>query len=146
MKQFLLAVLLGTAAVSASAVDVGVSVGIGAPNFYGAVDIGGYPPPQLIYPSPVMIQPSVGIAVAPLYLRVPYGHRHNWRRYCNIYQACGRPVYFIHDNWYNNVYAPRYRNEHTYHHEEMRHEERRHEEMRHEDHHGHDDHHDHDRH
>lgn len=136
MKKILLAALLGLsalAAATASAANVGVSVSIGDPNFYGAIDIGNYPPPQLVQPGPVVIAPVVGVAPPPLYLHVPVEHYNNWRRYCGMYNACGRPVYFVHDTWYRNVYAPRYRNEHVVH-QEMRHEEIRHEEIRHEEH------------
>lgn len=135
MKKILLTALLGAAAFSANAanIGVGVSINVGAPNYYGSIDIGNYPPPQLIYPNPVVIQPSIGIAVAPLYLRVPPEHSRNWRHYCGIYNACGRPVYFVHENWYNGVYAPRYRDDHRYRHDEIRRDER-HDEMRHEEH------------
>jgi hypothetical protein len=36
----------------------------------------------------------------------------NWRKHCRKYNACGRPVYFVQDNWYNDVYVPRYRETH----------------------------------
>jgi hypothetical protein len=143
MKKILLAALIGACAFSANAANVGVSVNIGDPNFYGAIDIGNYPPPQLVNPAPVIIQPgvTVGVAVAPLYLHVPAAHYGNWRRYCGMYNACGRPVYFVHDNWYRQVYAPRYIHEHPMHqevrHEEIRHEEIKHAEERHEEHHDH---------
>jgi hypothetical protein len=132
MTKILLAALLGAAAFSASAanVGVGISVNVGDPNYYGSIDIGNYPPPQLVYPTPVIVQPAVGIAVGPLYLHVPIEHSRNWRRYCAIYHACGRPVYFVHDSWYRQVYAPRYINEHRVPHEERRVDERRHEENR----------------
>jgi len=48
-------------------------------------------------------------------LRVPPGHQKNWKRYCGRYEACGRPVYFVRDDWYNNVYAPQYRERHRDH-------------------------------
>jgi hypothetical protein len=135
MKKILMAALLGATAFSAGAANVGVSVNVGDPNFYGSIDIGNYPPPQLINPNPIIIQPAVGIEVAPLYLHVPLAHTRNWRRYCGIYNACGRPVYFVHDNWYRQVYAPRYRNEHEMRHDDRRdHEHRDGGEMRHEDH------------
>jgi hypothetical protein len=120
MKKILLTTLLAVTAISANAGDVGVSINIGEPNFYGSIDIGNYPRPQLIAPQPVIIQPQVGIAVAPIYLHVPVEHYSNWRRYCGVYNACGRPVYFVHDNWYRQVYAPRYREEHRDRHEERR--------------------------
>ncbi len=144
MKKVLLAALIALGAVHAQAgVAVGVSVNVGDPNFYGAIDVGNYPPPQLLAPAPVVIQPGpVGVVVAPIYLHVPAAHYANWRRYCGIYNACGRPVYFVHDNWYRNVYAPRYRNEHVGHqeirHEEVRHEEHHEQEIRHDEHHDHD--------
>jgi len=110
MKRFLFAAALVTMAVPALAADVGVSVSIGQPGFYGRIDIGNYPQPQLIYPAPVMIQPMpMAMAPQPIYLRVPPGHRKNWRKHCRRYGACGQPVYFVQDNWYNNVYVPSYR-------------------------------------
>ena len=110
MKRFLIAAALAAIVVPALAADVGVSVSIGQPGFYGRIDIGNYPQPQLIYPAPVMIQSMpMGMAPQPVYLRVPPGHRKNWRKHCRRYGACGQPVYFVQDNWYNNVYVPSYR-------------------------------------
>jgi len=48
-------------------------------------------------------------AYAPVYIRAPRDHYRNWGRYCGRYNACSRPVYFVRDEWYSNVYAPRYR-------------------------------------
>ncbi|RFC36530.1 MAG: hypothetical protein DID90_2727553737 [Candidatus Nitrotoga sp. LAW] len=110
MKRFLIVAALATIAVPALASDVGVSVSIGQPGFYGRIDIGNYPQPQLIYPAPVMVQPMpMGMAPQPIYLRAPPGHRKNWRKHCRKYGACGQPVYFVQDSWYNNVYVPGYR-------------------------------------
>ena len=53
-----------------------------------------------------------GVSGEPLYLRVPPGHSRDWKRYCGRYDACGRPVYFVRNDWYNNVYSPRYREDH----------------------------------
>jgi hypothetical protein len=47
--------------------------------------------------------------VAPMYLRVPPMHRAHWSRYCGMYSACGAPVYFVTDDWYQRVYVPHYR-------------------------------------
>ncbi len=114
MKRFLLAALMTTATAGALA-QVGVSVSVGQPGFYGHLDIGGYPPPALLYPQPLVIGPApVGLAPAPIYLRVPPGHARHWARHCHRYNACGRPVYFVRDNWYNTVYVPRYRAQHEY--------------------------------
>ena len=110
MKRFLIVAALVTIAVPALASDVGVSVSIGQPGFYGQIDIGNYPQPRLIYPAPVMVQPMpIGMVPQPIYLRAPPGHRKNWRKHCRKYGACGQPVYFVQDSWYNNVYVPGYR-------------------------------------
>ena len=89
------------------AADVGVSINIGQPGFYGRIDIGNAPPPVLIYPQPVWIN-RVAVAPAPLYLRVPPGHEKKWDKHCKKYAACGQPVYFVRDEWYRDVYAPYY--------------------------------------
>ena len=92
------------------AADVGVSVSVGQPGFYGRIDIGSFPQPQVIYRQPVVIQRvPVAVAPQPIYLRVPPGHAKNWRKHCHKYDACSQPVYFVRDDWYNNVYVPRYR-------------------------------------
>ncbi len=110
MKRMMLAlsvmVLLGS---SARAADVGVSISIGQPGFYGQIDIGDFPRPTLVYAQPVIIHPvRPGIVVQPVYLHVPPGHAKKWKNYCGRYDACGRPVYFVQDRWYNDVYVPRY--------------------------------------
>jgi hypothetical protein len=110
MKKILCAAaaLLATAPAFAA-----VSVTVGQPGFYGHLDIGSFPPPQVVYATPVVIQQApVGVVRQPVYLRVPPGHAKNWRRYCHRYNACGQPVYFVQDNWYNSVYVPEYRNRH----------------------------------
>ncbi len=110
MKRFLFAALLLAGAGQALATDVGVSVTVGQPGFYGRIDIGNYPPPVLVYPEPVVIQPvPVGVVYQPMYLHVPPGHAKHWSKHCGKYNACGRPVYFVQDRWYNEVYVPRYR-------------------------------------
>jgi len=42
---------------------------------------------------------------APIYLRVPPGHRQNWRKHCRAYGACGTPVYFVQERWYQDHVA-----------------------------------------
>lgn len=114
MKRILLSALLAAAAaMPALAADVGVSVSIGQPGFYGRIDIGNaYPAPQVIYPQPVVIVPSrVAVVQQPIYLRVPPGHAKDWGKHCRRYSACGQPVYFVQDSWYQQEYAPRYRGE-----------------------------------
>jgi len=90
--------------------DVGVSVSIGEPGFYGRIDIGDAPAPSLVYSQPIVIVKTRDLE--PIYLRVPVGHASDWRAHCAEYNACGRPVYFVQDNWYNDVYAPHYRRNH----------------------------------
>jgi hypothetical protein len=93
----------------ARAADVGVSVNISEPGFYGRIDIGRVPAPVLIYPQPLIIeQRSVNVIRQPIYLRVPPGHEKKWNKHCRRYNACGQPVYFVQDGWYRDVYAPRY--------------------------------------
>ena len=114
MKRFVatLAALLVAAPVFAA--DVGVSVSVGQPGFYGRIDIGGMPPPRLGYAQPTIVTPAPrGVVVEqPIYLRVPPGHAKHWKKHCMQYDACGRPVYFVSDTWYNDVYVPRYRGGH----------------------------------
>lgn len=111
MKRILCAAALALATTTAfAATDVGVSVNIGQPGFYGTIDIGNTRP-QVIYAQPVVIQPA-RVVQEPIYLRVPPGHAKNWRKHCGAYNACGRPVYFVRDDWYNNTYVPQYRERH----------------------------------
>lgn len=110
MKRALFILMLAAAATPALGADVGVSVSIGQPGFYGRIDVGNYPAPQLVYAEPIVIQRvPVGVVRQPVYLRVPPGHAKSWSKHCGKYGACGQPVYFVQDGWYNNVYAPRYR-------------------------------------
>lgn len=110
MKKLAMGAVLMASAVTAFAADVGVAVSVGQPGFYGQIVLGNaYPAPQVIYPQPVIIQPPpVAVVQPPMYLRVPPGQMKKWGRYCGNYGACGRQVYFVQDNWYQNVYAPRY--------------------------------------
>lgn len=105
------AALLGLATLApAHAADVGVSISVGQPGFYGRIDIGNMPPPVLVYPQPVIIQPApVAVVRQPIYLHVPPGHARDWPRYCARYAACNQPVYFVQDHWYQQVYVPQYR-------------------------------------
>lgn len=116
------AIVTGTPVLAA---DVGVSVSIGQPGFYGRLDIGDYPPPQVIYRQPMMVE-RVPMDRQPIYLRVPPGHAKHWSRHCREYNACGERVYFVQDNWYNREYVPRYqeqRREYRDSHQEDRHDE-----------------------
>jgi len=110
MKKALFATLLGVCAVPAFAADVGVSISVGQPGFYGQIEIGNIPKPPVVYAQPVVIARSPQYAsVQPIYLHVPPGHEKHWSKHCAEYHACGRPVYFVKDDWYNKEYVPRYR-------------------------------------
>lgn len=113
MKCFLIAAAIAASGVVAPAfaTDVGVSVSIGQPGFYGRIDIGNYPPPRVIYRRPVIVE-RMPVQREPIYLRVPPGHAKHWRRHCREYDACGEPVYFVQDSWYNREYVPRYQELH----------------------------------
>jgi hypothetical protein len=111
-----LALAASTLGTTVWAADIGVSVNISQPGFYGRIDIGRVPGPVLIYPQPLIIeQRPVTLVREPIYLRVPPGHAKNWGKYCSRYQACGQPVYFVQDDWYRNVYVPRYYGESKHH-------------------------------
>lgn len=109
--------LLGLTALSlgigtAQAADVGFSIAVGQPGFYGQINVGGYPPPELIYGHPVLAEPDYGYPGRPIYLHVPPGWVRHWRWHCAEFRACHRPVYFVRDGWYDNTYVPRFRREH----------------------------------
>lgn len=114
IKNYLLGAAVAASAavaVPAGAADVGVSVSIGQPGFYGRIDIGDFPRPVLVYPEPIIVRP-IGVAYEPIYLHVPPGQAKKWHSYCGQYNACGRPVYFVQERWYNDVYVPEYRARH----------------------------------
>jgi hypothetical protein len=113
MKATLLAASLLAFSACASALASNVSISVGQPGFYGRIDIGDYPAPQLVYRQPVIIERPVRyVESAPIYLRVPPGHAKNWRKHCHAYHACNQRVYFVQDRWYNNEYVPRYHARH----------------------------------
>jgi hypothetical protein len=140
MKKLFLATGIASLAFSGAALaQVGVSVNLGDPGFYGRVDIGDAPAPRFINRSPV-----VGIRVQgaplppPIYLHVRPGYERDWRHHCREYDACGQPVYFVRHDWYTRTYVPHYREHHR---DEHRDDHRDHRD----DHRDHrDDHHDHD--
>lgn len=122
IRSLLLAVTATCAAASsawAGGTDVGVSVSVSQPGFYGQVNIGNTPPP-VIYAQPVVImQPRQPVRYAPLYLRVPPGHEKHWSKHCAEYQACGRPVYFVrYDEHDRERYNRDYERGHGYDHDD----------------------------
>ena len=110
MKKAIFATLLGVCTVPAFAGDVGISISVGQPGFYGQIDIDNIPRPPVVYAQPVVIARAPEyVSAQPVYLHVPPGHEKHWDKHCAQYRACGRPVYFVRDDWYNNEYVPRYK-------------------------------------
>lgn len=143
MKRFLFSFAMAVAAVFAPALaaDVGVAVSLGQPGFYGQIDLGNAGPPPVVYARPVIINRGPpGPIIEPLYLHVPADHARHWRRYCGQYDACGRQVYFVKDDWYNKVYVPHYRDEHRADYRGDHRDEHRNHDEHHDEHHDRDDH------
>ncbi len=115
MKRLLCAAALALAASPVFAADVGVSISVGQPGFYGTIDIGDYHPrPRLIYSEPVIVH-RARYDYQPIYLHAPPGHVKHWRKHCRSYGACGRPVYFVNSDWYERRYVPAWRERHREH-------------------------------
>jgi len=107
MKRLVFAVAVFAACTSVYAVDVDVSINIGQPDYYGRIDMDGYPQPRILYAQPVIVE-RVQVRRPPIYLRVPPGHARHWEKHCHEYNACGEQVYFVKDSWYSREYVPRY--------------------------------------
>jgi hypothetical protein len=109
MKRFLVAAALVAASVpvTALAADAGASISVGQPGFYGQIDIGGFPRPQLIFARPILIGQG-SMERPPIYLHVFPGHAKHWKKHCREYNACDERVYFVHDTWYDREYVPHY--------------------------------------
>lgn len=110
MKRFFIAAVIAAATftTTALAADVGVSVSIGQPGFYGQINIGDFPQPAVIYHQPIIVERGISMNRPPVYLRVPPGHAKNWKKHCHEYRACGERVLFVRDDWYEHDYVPRY--------------------------------------
>ncbi len=107
MRHMLFAGLALAVTAPAFAGDVSASISVSQPGFYGQINIGGFPQPPVVYAQPVVIQPPPrGVYMEPMYLRVPPGHEKHWSKHCAEYNACGRPVYFVREDWYQNTYLP----------------------------------------
>src|SRR5262245_28690583 len=92
MKSAFVAAAITLLMGSLALADASVSVTMGAPGFYGRIDMGSLPfphPPALIFPQPVIIRPvPVGVvAPRPVYLHVPPGHEKHWDKHCAAYHA-----------------------------------------------------------
>ncbi len=81
MKSLILAAALAAASFPALA-QTNVSINIGQPGFYGRIDIGNYGPPPVYMAQPIIVERHYRSNVQPVYLRVPPGHRKNWKKHC----------------------------------------------------------------
>ena len=114
MKKLLIAAVM--LAASAGAMAQNLSLQLGQSGYYGSIDLGNLRAPPVIYQQPMIIQQMPQYLNArPMYLRVPPGHAKKWSKHCSAYNACGRPVLFVQDSWYQNTYAPQYRKTHGKH-------------------------------
>ena len=111
MNRLLFPAALAAATAAAFAGDNQRHASIGQPDYYGRLDFGDYPQPQVINRHPIAIEQAPANR-PPVYLRVPPGQTKNWRKHCREYNACGERVFFVKDNWYNRDYAPRYQELH----------------------------------
>jgi len=115
VKRLLVALLATGVVVPAFGADVSASIGISQPGFYGQINIGDFPRPAVIYAQPVWVQRPAKVAyVQPIYLRVPPGHEKHWSKHCGKYGACGQPVYFVREDWYQTQYVPRHEHDEHY--------------------------------
>ncbi|HMB60697.1 MAG TPA: hypothetical protein VKN35_12355 [Xanthomonadales bacterium] len=111
MKRLLISLGIAMAVAPALQADVGVSITVGEPGFYGHIDIGDFPEPRLVYREPIIVE-RITVSPHPVYLHVPPGHIKHWDQHCHNYGACAQRVYFVEDAWYENVYVQEYRKKH----------------------------------
>jgi hypothetical protein len=103
-KLLALALVMGVGGSATAQTGINLSIGINEPGVYGQINIGNLPPPALVAPQPVIIAPGA-VSAPPVYLYVPFAEQRNWRRDCRKYDACGRPVYFVREDWVRYRYA-----------------------------------------
>ena len=82
--------------------------GMGQPGYHGRIEIGNAPQPPLLISNAVMGNPGIYTG-EPIYMHVPPAHAHAWSRHCQRYGACDWLVYFVDNDWYDNVYVPGFR-------------------------------------
>ena len=110
MKNLIAATIVAFSVISVSAA-ADVKVVVGEPDYFGPIELVGFPEPRLVSTEPVIVR-EVEIVGEPIYLRVPPGHSKHWEKHCADYDACERQVYFVDHNWYSTVYVPKYRDMH----------------------------------
>lgn len=93
----LLLAAAGAAAADAQQAYVNVTAGGPLrPGVYGRIEVRNAPPPPLLSPRPLVASKELGLPrLEPVYLYVPAGQVRRWSRYCQRYDACRRPVYFV---------------------------------------------------
>lgn len=97
---------LGAAPATQAATQIAVNIGINAPGHYGRIDFNRYPQALLVTQQPVIyLRETVVVQQAPIYLYVPTAQQTDWGRYCRRYQACGRPVHFVREDWVRAQYG-----------------------------------------
>ena len=105
--------LMATGSVAPALAEMNASITLGEPEFYGRIELDeGYYRPRVIYDRPVVLERRFS-NMAPIYVRAPRVEYRDWRRHCAKYEACERPVFFVRDEWYTQIYAPRYRQLHA---------------------------------
>ncbi len=119
MKRNMFFAALFTMSIATPALAADVSISVGQPGFYGRIDLGNLPLPRVINALPVVIEGGESNR-PPIYLHVPPEHAKHWKRHCREYNACGEKVFFVHEDWYNKEYVPRYQQSHAERHEDNR--------------------------
>ena len=106
MLSFALAAAGLVCAAPASATEpLNFAVGIHQPDVYGLIQIGAGAPPALVFTQPLLVQSTpLALQRQPIYLYVPAQHQQHWPQYCQRYQACAQPVYFVHEHWVQERY------------------------------------------
>lgn len=96
--------------------DWGINVileGEVTPGVYGRVELGNDSRPDIYYPHPMLVvKDSRYSKYKPAYLHVPPGHAKHWDKHCQKYNACGRPVYFIKSQEYEESYQREHQHDH----------------------------------
>lgn len=133
IESILIVSALAAAATCAEAQNVSVNAvitGEVVPGVYGQVVLGNQPPPPVLYQQPMIVQPAPVVIGAPpmepIYLHVPPGHAKHWRKHCQEYHACNRPVYFVRSAEYEPGFdRDRWEREHGHGHGHGHHDEDR---------------------
>jgi hypothetical protein len=108
MRRVCFAILSIAASFSVLGANEGATLKPGQPGYFGRIDIGDVPHPDLVSFKPVVIKPVSG-ATRPMYMHVPAAQAKDWAKHCGKYKACDQNVFFVKTQWYNSVYVPFHR-------------------------------------